>query len=60
LFKSSKSLLIYQWRKAQGAGRKEKIHLTTDIVDWLSGCKKGFIPHLQDNWTLQLSKIITF
>ena len=29
---------------------------TTDIVDWLSGCKYGFIPYLQNNWTFYFSK----
>jgi hypothetical protein len=27
-----------------------------DIVDWLSGCKYGFIPHLHNNWPLYVSK----
>ena len=31
-----------------------------DIVDWLSGCKYGFIPYLQNNWTLQVLTIVTF
>jgi hypothetical protein len=31
-----------------------------DIVDWLSSCKYGFIPYLQDNWTLHVSTIIRF
>jgi len=26
----------------------------TDIVDWLSGCNYGFIPNLQNNWTLHV------
>jgi hypothetical protein len=30
--------------------------LNTDIVDWLSACKYGFIPNLQNNWTLPVSK----
>jgi len=36
----------------------ESINL--DIVDWLSGCKYGFIPYLQNNWTLQVLTIVTF
>jgi hypothetical protein len=27
-----------------------------DIVDWLSGCKYGFIPDFQNNWTLHVLK----
>jgi hypothetical protein len=32
----------------------------TDIVDWLIGCKYGFIPYLQNNWTLHVLTIVTF
>jgi hypothetical protein len=28
-------------------------------VDWLGGCKYGFIPYLQNNWALDVSKILT-
>jgi hypothetical protein len=31
-----------------------------DTVDWLSGCKYGFIPYLQNNWTLHASTVVTF
>jgi hypothetical protein len=34
--------------------------LPTDIVDWLSDCKYGFTPYLQNNWTLYVSTIVTF
>jgi hypothetical protein len=30
------------------------------LVDWLSGGKYGFIPYLQNNWTLHVSTIVTF
>ena len=33
--------------------------LVSDIVDWLSGCKHGFIPYLQNNWTLHALTIVT-
>jgi hypothetical protein len=28
----------------------------SDIVDWLSGCKYGFMPYLQNNWKLHVTK----
>jgi hypothetical protein len=31
-----------------------------DIVDWLSGCKYGFMPYFQNNWALHVSTIVTF
>jgi hypothetical protein len=34
--------------------------ISIDIVDWLSGCKYGFIPYLQNNWTLHILTIVTF
>jgi hypothetical protein len=43
--------------------KKEKITellLSSDIVDWLNGCKYGIIPYLQNNWTLHFSTIVTF
>jgi hypothetical protein len=30
------------------------------FVNWLSGCKHGFIPYLQNNWTLHVLTIVTF
>ena len=30
------------------------------LVDWLSGCKYGFIPYLQNTWTLHVLTIVTF
>jgi hypothetical protein len=27
-----------------------------DIDDWLSGCKYGLIPYLQNNWALHVLK----
>jgi hypothetical protein len=39
---------------------KSPIRLNTDMVDWLNGCKYGFIPYLQNNWTLHFSIIGTF
>jgi len=32
------------------------IFTISDMVDWLSGCKYGFMPYLQNNWTLHVSK----
>jgi hypothetical protein len=36
------------------------ISIVVGLVDWLSGCKYGFIPYLQNNWTLHVSTIVTF
>jgi hypothetical protein len=41
-------------------GKKQRFSICADIVDWLSGCKYGFIPYLQNNWTLHDSTIVTF
>jgi len=32
------------------------IEFISKIVDWLSGCKYGFMPYLQNNWTFHVSK----
>ena len=37
-----------------------QIQLIGWLVDWLIGCKYGFIPYLQNNWTLHVSTIVTF
>jgi len=32
----------------------------TEIVNWLIGCEYGFIPYLQNNWTLDVSTTLTY
>jgi hypothetical protein len=46
--------------KKTGQSTKIGDSILTDIVDWLIGCKYGFIPYLQNNWTLHVSTIVTF
>jgi len=35
---------------------KHSSGVSSDIVDWLSGRKYGFMPHLQNNWTVHVLK----
>jgi hypothetical protein len=31
-----------------------------EFVNWLSFCKNGFIPYLQNNWALDVSTILKY
>ena len=52
--------ISYQFSGRKVIGTRIRLTLIADIVDWLIGCKYGFIPYLQNNWTLHVSTIVTF